>query len=391
LFKRHFGWGLILILAVAASLQAQFNILYSFRGGTTDGRWPYGSVLVVGSTLYGMTYSAGSSNRGTIFKINMNGTGYTVLHHFAGGATDGAYPVGALIMKNSILYGLTTQGGSSGNGTLFRMKTNGSGYKVLHMFAGSPLDGECPDCSLVVSGSWLYGTTNLGGLADKGTVFRVNLNGTGFKVLRSFAGGTTDGEYPTYSTPRLYNGKLYGMAYAGGANGSGVIYTINLDGTGFKPLHSFGSGTADGQDPCGSLIVNSGKLYGMTLSGGAGGYGTIFKINPNGTGYARIHSFAGGASDGAYSYGTLTAGGTKLYGMTNAGGSGNAGVIFEINTNGTGFKLLHSFVELTETNGSYPYGSLVRKVTTQYGTRLYGMTRDGGASGLGVIFFYTVK
>jgi uncharacterized repeat protein (TIGR03803 family) len=143
----------------------------------------------------------------------------------------------------------------------------------------------------------------------------------------------------------------------------------------YSVLHNFSGTTTDGKCPNGSFVLKGSVLYGMTLYGGASGAGTIFKINMGGTGFAVIHSFAGGTTDGKNPYGSLTLVNGKLYGMTNQGGTVDGGILFKINSDGTGFELLHSFVASL---GTYPYGSLIRKVSGKIGDMLYGMTSRGG-------------
>ncbi len=381
--KKLFAWVFLFVLSLTASLQAQYNLFYSFAGGTSDGSRPYGSLIISGSTLYGMTYEGGAGNFGTIFKVNKDGTGFALLHSFARGAADGAYPYASLIRNGSTLYGMTYAGGTADCGTIFRISKDGTGFALLHSFAGGTSDGAYPLGSLIASGSVLYGMTYSGGTSGMGTIFKVNKNGTGYTLLYSFAGATSDGANP-YGSLIISGSTLYGMTYAGGTADCGTIFRISKDGTGFVLLHSFTGGAADGLGPCGSLIIKGSILYGMTLWGGANELGTIFAINKNGTGYTMLHSFAGGAADGQYPDGSLIAKGSTLYGMTREGGV-TYGTLFKINKNGTGFALLHSFAGPTS-DGSYPEGLLLMK-----GSMMYGLTPWGGTSDNGTIFSFKLK
>ncbi len=146
-----------------------FGVLHSFAG--SDGQCPQDSLTLVGSTLYGMTFDVGVNNpAGTIFKINTDGTGFSVLHTFAGGSSDGLAPNGSLILAGSDLYGMTGEGGSSNMGTLFKIGLDGSDFSVLHSFQGGS-DGRMPWADLTLSGSTLYGMTGAGGTNDVGTIF----------------------------------------------------------------------------------------------------------------------------------------------------------------------------------------------------------------------------
>jgi uncharacterized repeat protein (TIGR03803 family) len=111
---------------------SNFRVLHSFNGGTTEGFGPLGSLVLVGSTLYGMTSSGGvgvvpstggetpgSPGDGTIFQLLADGRDYRVLHFFAGGANDGSQPLADLTAVGSTLYGTTYSGGASNLGTVF--------------------------------------------------------------------------------------------------------------------------------------------------------------------------------------------------------------------------------------------------------------------------------
>jgi len=388
LFKRHFGWGLILILAVAASLQAQYRVLHTFMGPPTDGEQPWGSLILKGATLYGMSQYGGASNSGAIFRISVEGTGFTLLHSFVGGASDGKNPYGSLKLYNGKLYGMTYAGGANDTGVIFRMNLDGTGFKLLHTFAGGATDGALPFGSLIFYSGMFYGMTYRGGASSAGTIFKMSPGGTGFKLLHTFAAGATDGADPRGSLI-LVGTKLYGMTSVGGASNLGTIFRISPSGAGFGLLHSFSGAPSDGSYPwTGSLVASGSMLYGMTMSGGTADWGAIFKISTSGAGFALLHSFSLETTDGTSPVGSLILGGAKLYGMTQVGGANYYGTIFGINLNGTGFELLHSF---DFDAGAYPYGDLVGMVSTKYGTMLYGMTNYNNGSNDGVIFSYKLK
>jgi len=126
-----------------------------------------------GNVLYGTTYGGGSWDCGTIFKINTDGTGYTLLKNFTD-APDGAYPHAALTLSGSVLYGTTYGGGSLDRGTIFKMNTDGTGYNVLKNF--TDIDGAYPYAELMLSGNSLYGTTSQGGSLGNGTVYKLDLS-----------------------------------------------------------------------------------------------------------------------------------------------------------------------------------------------------------------------
>src|SRR5439155_340189 len=131
----------------------------------SDGGGPNDLVLS-GNTLYGTAWYGGSSNHGTIFAVNTDGTGFTILHTFTEGR-DGSIPFAGLIIAGNTLYGTAFKGGSSDNGTVFAVNTDGADFTTLHSFTarlpsnsfGTNSDGAYPGGELILSGNTLYGTT----------------------------------------------------------------------------------------------------------------------------------------------------------------------------------------------------------------------------------------
>ena len=125
------------------------------------------------------------------------------------------------------------------------------------------------------------------------------------------------------------------MTTEGGAGNNGMVFKMNVDGSGFTNLHDFAAGSGvsagNGEYPWYSGVTLSGtNLYGMTDLGGASGNGVIFRMNTDGTSYTNLHEFADGANDGKHPHGSLTLLGTTLYGMTYDGGTSNNGVVFAL-------------------------------------------------------------
>ncbi len=382
------GW----LALPAAPAQAQvINILHSFGSGANDGANPSGSLLLSGSILYGMTSSGGGTTAsGTIFRIGSDGAGYLQLHAFNGGMNDGDTPNGSLIQSGPTLYGMTQFGGTAGNGVIFNIGTDGTGFGLIHRFAGGPSDGSGPRGTLALSGSTLIGTTNTGGsvinsnmLYQNGTVFRVGTDGSGYGVIHSFAGAPADGHSPEYGAPLVSGSTIYGMTSGGGGADAGTIYSMATDGTGYTMLHSFDNTAGTGRGPSGSLVLDGSTLYGMTTFGGGSNHGTIFSMKADGTGYTTLHSFAGGPSDGAAPEGDLILSGSSLYGMTSGGGASGLGTIFDIGVDGSGYDMVHSFIG-GASDGAGPFGDLILS-----GSTFYGMTVLGGSNDLGTVFGFT--
>ena len=378
MFKKLVIFSAVFISVTVLALQGQYKVLHEFTGTETDGIAPRGSLIAKGNMLYGMSERGGTFNGGTIFKISVEGTGFALLHSFSG-ASDGWYPSGSLTLYNGKLYGMTALGGAIDVGVIFRINTDGTGFTVLHSFVGGTTDGAFPFGSLILYNGQFYGTTWGGGSKGRGTVFRISPSMGGFKIVHSFGGGAMDGQYPA-GTLTLVGTRFFGTTAGGGASDNGTIFRILPGGAGFKVLHSFTGGTLDGSGPFyGPLAVSGPWLFGMTRQGGANDDCGIFKIKTDGSEYEFLYSL--GSSDGINPWGSVTYSGSKLYGMTIFGGSDGYGTIFVINADGTDFEVLHSFG--FDPIGQ-PQGDLLRVVTNKYGTMLYGMTA-------GCIFSYKLR
>jgi uncharacterized repeat protein (TIGR03803 family) len=387
-----------LALIPAARVTAQtFTNLHSFTFG--DGP---NSLILAGNTLYGTASGGGSSDHGTVFALNTDGTDFMTLHSFSAFSghsgvyptnSDGAYPVAGLILSSNTLYGTAYEGGSSGDGTVFAVHTDGTGFTTLYSFSadsGSSYstnsDGSHPKAGLILSDNTLYGTAYGGGSSGQGTVFAVHTDGTGFTTLHSFSAiraapyTNSDGAYPVAGLI-LSSNILYGTANGGGSSGQGTVFAVHTDGTGFTTLHSF-TGGGDGRSPQAGLILSSNTLYGTAFQGGSSDHGTVFALNTDGTGFTTLHSFSAFSdglsgplstnSDGASPGGGLILSSNTLYGMAFEGGSFAGGTVFAVNTDGTGFTTL------------YNLGGRAELILS--GHTLYGVSSGGGGLGWGTVF-----
>jgi uncharacterized repeat protein (TIGR03803 family) len=389
--------GLAVFTATLFSLNeavAQFSerVLHAFSGAA-DGQQPYaGLVQGTDGALYGTTYLGGRSNAGVIFKVNADGSGNVPIYNFVSNNADPfglAYPSGLIQGLDGALYGTTGFGGTAGHGSVFRINPDGSGYSILHSF--NQVAGYEPAAALVQGNDGtLFGTTQAGALGGAGTVFRLNSDGTGFAELYTFGLLMEDPRSPQAPLIQGADGALYGTTTAGGASGYGTVFKINSDGTGLTVLHSFVPVGGDGQRPYGGLVVGhgGGALYGTTqqggnfADGGNTGFGTVFKLNPDGTGYTNLHSFNPASGDGKLPNSALVVGNDgALYGTTEFGGSNNFGAIFRISRDGSDYSLLYSFGS-TPLDGSYPKAPLVR--ASDGG--LFGTTQFGGNQNFGSVF-----
>jgi uncharacterized repeat protein (TIGR03803 family) len=305
---------------------------------------------------------------------------FTVLYTFTN--TDNGYQPDAGLFRDAAgnLYGTTQFGGIAGGfGTVFKLAPDGA-ENVLYSFAGTP-DAEDPYAGLIrdKEGNF-YGTTIFGGTAGGfGSIFKLDSTGKE-TVLYSFA-GTPDGADPYGGLVRDAAGNLYGTTIFGGtAGGFGTVFKLDPSGK-LTLLHSF-AGTPDGEDPYGGLVLDTaGNLYGTTRYGGkAGGFGTVFKVTRSGH-LMLLHSFSGTPDGEDPEAGLIRDAGGNLYGTTIYGGTaGGFGTVFKLDTGGV-IALLHSFAG--DPDGVNPYDRLVRDgAGNLYGTTFFG----GDAGGYGTVF-----
>jgi uncharacterized repeat protein (TIGR03803 family) len=361
-----------------------YPVIYNFNSGGGDGASPY-APLVAGrdGALYGTTRDGGNQQKGALFQLNPNGTGYSVLYSMGISAVDGKHPLSALVQgMDGAFYGTASEGGYSQDGTVFKLNPDGTGDTLLHGFgflAGG--DGQNPIGLLQGTDGALYGVTQFGGNSSRGTVFKIDTNGANYRIICEFTNGVT-GAGPQAGLVQGIDGFLYGTTYYGGSNGLGVVFKLSTDGADYTVLHDFGTDPLDTfGSPSAPLVQGAdGMLYGTTA-------GSIFKVSTNGTGYAVLHGFGG---YGQSPNGLVQGADGALYGTTLYGGSyGNTsqnqgdGTLFKINTDGTGYIILYSFGGYPN-DGINPQAGLVRGSDGAF----YGTTSGGGSSGVGTVFRY---
>lgn len=427
---------------------SSFTVLKHFDGA--DGETPRGRPLVVGGVVYGTTYYGGTNGigpgtpAGTVYRVNTDGSNFTVLKHFgaADGAGDGEGPLAGLIVSGSNLYGTTTGGGGSpANGTVFTLGTNGSGFQVLRTFSYGNSFGATPEAGLTLAGGKLYGVTSTSSSGSgkvfrfnpdgtdfdvittvpssvgaptseieiqgdtifgtavpfnptsTGSVFRVFTDGTGFEVLKTFSGGS----YPTFLGINVWGNTVFGVtsmrasALGLGANG-GQIFSMDADGSSFFRLKDLGG--TDGELPYSGPTQVGDWLYGVTYQGGSSGDGVAYKLKSDGSGYTVLQSFnSPEVGWGRYLHGELETDAVNaddtsfnLYGVTQYGGEygGNGGgIIYGMNNYGGAFQVLTNLEAYgtTNTTGTQPMAGLIRS-----GNTLYGTTQYGGPLGRGTVF-----
>jgi uncharacterized repeat protein (TIGR03803 family) len=289
--------------------------------------------------------------------------------------TNGANPSGSLLLIGKRLYGTTTHGGNN-YGTVFAVDTDQTNYKELVDFnSNDSAEGSYPYGDVILSGNKLYGMTQLGGAHYEGCIFSVDTGGGNYKDLFDFS--DTSGEEPQ-GTLVLTGNKLYGITPLEGTGNAGTIFRIDTSGNNFRVLFNFD--VAEGYDTYGSIILVGNKFYGMEQFYGSYQDGTVFSIDTSGApaSFKDLIYFNGASSpQGAVPLGDVTYLNGKLYGMTAEGGAHNVGVIFSVDTSGNNYKDMRDF---DDTDGNSGAGALL-----VVDSLLYGMTQVGG-TGAGNIF-----
>ena len=384
-----FAFVLGLVAIVTPGVQAQtFNAVYSFTGGSDGGIPLAGLMIDEAGHLYGTGSYGGPGGYGVVFKVNQSGK-ETVLHGFTGGA-DGANPQASLVMDAlGNLYGTTMAGGAAGVGTVFKITKKGN-ETVLYSFTGGT-DGASPIAALTMDKARnLYGTTTAGGSTGNGTVFRLSppkQKGGNWteKVLYSFGQGT-DGATPVAGVTLDAKHNLYGTTSVGGSSGNGTVFQLKPSKSGWKEniLYNF-QGTTDGSVPyAGVILDSSGNLYGGATGGGTETGGTIFELTPSSSGwtFTVLYNIPGWPLSGPFRNLMMDASG-NLYGTTHCDGSSD-GTVYELTPSGGTwtYTSLHVF---TGSDGYYSYSNLVFDKSGN----LYATVSLGGAGGFGVAFKIT--
>jgi uncharacterized repeat protein (TIGR03803 family) len=379
-------------IAAAAQAGLTLTTLVSFTGtnGAYPGANPYcGLASGPDGNFYGTTQAGGSNNLGTVFQVSPAGA-FASLVAFDG--TNGANPYAALTPgSHGTFYGTTFGGGTSNWGAIFLITTNGA-LTNLFSFTGTnkPAQGANPGASLVPDGAGnFYSTADYGGPFTNaaqggygyGTVFKFNSDGS-VTVPAFFS--NTNGAHPSGGLVPGQDGNFYGTTTWGGRGisgsfpGYGTIFKMSPDGA-LTNLYLF-SGFGDGGFIYAGLVQGrDGFLYGAAFGGGTYSYGTLFKISTNGA-FTLLHTFASYESGSPYG-GLMEGSDGNFYGTTYGAYAGR-GSVFRLTPGGA----YTTLVFFNDANGARPDGVLLQGTDNNF----YGTTSLGGANGLGTVFRLSV-
>jgi len=352
------------------------------------GRMPNGVLVTPDHVLYAANYNQGSTyeESGSIVKVNTDGSGFAVVRDFTKNFSqeipDGSTPINELtLLPDGKLLGACSVGGTKSDdvfasGLLFTIDQNDV-FKVIFEFDNENTGGQPINAPILGPDNFYYGVATFGGVNKRGTIYKVKSDGTGFQKLHDFS-------IPTLSEPGggvvFANGRLYGSASYGGTNDEGGLWGIDPDGNNYQVILNF-DGT-NGQAPFLQTPVfrNDGFLYFQT-DGGANNKGLIFKIKPDGSGYTKLFDFD--ATDYNFPTGVLRIldnGDMITSGLR--GGTNDLGAILSVHPNGS-FDVLHSFddVILPESNWNYNQTPFVGP-----DGKLWGLEPNGGSNGTGIVY-----
>ena len=379
--------GCVFKIATSGATVGVLQLLKAFSGGAAEGANPRAGFWKskADGLFYGTTYTGGSANVGTVFRINSLGAEFQVVAHMDG--AKGSKPLCSLIeppTADGFLYGTCSEGGTNGSGSVFKVSRDSIASQInsANVSSFNNSDGRVPLAGLVFGANGLaYGTTEQGGFGGLGAIFHVT-SGISLRNEASFI--SSEGSFLRAALTSAPDGAMIGTSFEGGSNGDGSIFRLAPDGT-FATLVNFTG--ADGANPYGPVIaLADGTMYGTTYKGGSNQRGTFFRLTADGT-IEPLIKFGGTATDpkGTNPRGALVRSGSDFFGVTEKGGGSDKGTVFKITVNPIGSTVsatLTTLLEFNTSNGEFPFGGLTDGGDGFY----YGTTARGGVNGFGTFF-----
>lgn len=327
--------------------------------------------------LFGMTPMGGANNKGTIFRIDGDGSDFVVMHHFDDAS--GWAPEGTLCAApNGMLYGTTNLGGTGAiaAGTLFKIDPGSGAFTKLIDFDMNN-GGFCWSGMVVGPDGKLYGASYAGG--SGGSIFKLDPSDDSYSILR-LLNQSTDGGGVNNLLTFDSNGLIYGACNLGGANSAGTLFRYDPVNDVYTKLHDF-DGAANGKTPYGRLcLASDGWLYGTTFSGGSSNQGIFFKLNPADQTFVKIFDFTGTNGQSPWN-GPLEVAPDLLYGSITSGGAGGSGLIYRYVPSTSTWTTAHAF-------GFAESGTHFGNLCIGIDGRMYGMGASGGTNFQGSIYSF---
>ena len=384
--------GQMLLACSLSSLAGDFQVLHKFDG--TSGSVPYGSVVYSDGKLYGTTVkSTSTGGGGTVYSLNLDGSGFELLKNFTDSA-DGYQVYNGLTIVDDNIYGIANSGGTSGLGVIFKIDSTDN-FSVIHNFTGLG-QGAHPYTSPTYYNGSLYGQTWGGWTSGLSNMYKYDLATNTYSNLYNT---TTPGVQP-FGTVTFINGYAYGMNSDNRDTANyGNVFKFDPTTSSYEVVHTFTGGTAGGY-PYDSLAWDGGNyVYGTTLgfypwssseTDALNDEGVVFRMNINTNEYTVLHDFSAQSGDGAKPNSSMLIGPDGwLYGIAHGNqiwGGTEYGTFYRMRFDGTAFEVLHVFDSMDA--GNVPMRSLVWQDGVIYGTTAYG--GEGTGNGYGTVWSYAV-
>ncbi|MCC6371474.1 MAG: hypothetical protein IT236_10760, partial [Bacteroidia bacterium] len=345
---------------------------------STSGTLPFGELTASGSLFYGLTSAGGTSSVGTLVEYDYGTNTLTKKYDFV--AANGSSPQGTLFKaSNNVLYGATAAGGTNSVGVIFQYSVSTAAYTKLADFVSA---NGCEGRGTLVQAAngKLYGLNRIGGANNNGAIYEYSISTSSYTKLFDLQNSVAIGGGPLGSLTYASNGKLYGLTTNGGIAGGGVIFEYDISTSTYTKKVDLNLAVAGGAANGGPVYAANGKIYGTAITGGTNNIGALYEYDRLTSTFTKKYDFITGS--GSSPYGSMIeASNNKLYGMTNVGGVSGLGTIYEYNYTSNVYT---KKIDLSATLGSLPFGNMVQAANG----KLYGLTRSGGTSGLGVLFEY---
>lgn len=341
--------------------------------------------------LYGITAAGGANNAGIIYRYDPVTGKFDTLYSLNG--INGKWTYSNLLpAHNGLLYGITAIGGTKDTGVLFSFNPYTNKYSVLLNFGYSGVVWCANGNNLMQSGSGLlYGTREMGGLYDSGTLFSYNISTGKDSTLINFNANL--GIFPNRTVVEdTNNGYFYGTTLDGGLYNNGTLFRYDPVSGKDTVIINFDTAGANIGMPKGNslMLANNGLFYGETDYGGNWysisnpGMGTIYSFNPNTNKDTLLYRFTDPTGIGPAWSNLMQAKNDLLYGVTFSYGLYGNGTLFSYDILTNNFKVLVNFSGI---NGNEPTGDLLQDPENGI---LYGITVQGGIFNKGVLYNYNI-